>query len=386
MYMRRKNSFGKNLLLALLLMGAGSAITYMIMREDSGKRADVYEFSDDSRTDEDSYGNVFTKEDISEHRGGHPGSGMDFTYAAEKSVQAVVFVKVVKRSERPQAPSTLLEYFFGFGGSLPREQVGTGSGVIVSEDGFIVTNNHVIAGASEIQVTVGDNKTFPAVIVGADPVTDIALLKIDANGLPTIPYGDSDRLRLGEWVLAIGSPYGLTSTITAGIVSAKGRSMPNYTREFKIESFIQTDAAVNPGNSGGALVNTRGELVGINTMIYSETGSYSGYSFAVPVNIVKKIVGDFKEFGSVQRAVLGISMLNDSNGVLIAEVSRGGAAEKAGVKSGDILVSIDNQRVKKSSNVQEIIGARRPGDKIVMEVLRGDENVSMEVILAGASW
>ncbi len=235
----------------------------------------------------------------------------DFTYAAEECVKAVVFVKVVKKSSRQEAPLSIFDYFFGFGDALPREQVGTGSGVIVTDDGYIVTNNHVISGASEIEVTIEDNKVYKAQLVGTDPATDIALLKIDAENLPTISYGDSDNLRLGEWVLAIGSPYGLTSTITAGIVSAKGRSMPNYKQEFKIESFIQTDAAVNPGNSGGALVNIRGELVGINTAIYSETGSYSGYSFAVPVNIVKKIVADFKDYGSVQRAVLGISMQNN---------------------------------------------------------------------------
>ena len=199
----------------------------------------------------------------------------DFTYAAEECVKAVVFVKVVKKSSRQEAPLSIFDYFFGFGDALPREQVGTGSGVIVTDDGYIVTNNHVISGASEIEVTIEDNKVYKAQLVGTDPATDIALLKIEAENLPVISYGDSDNLRLGEWVLAIGSPYGLTSTITAGIVSAKGRSMPNYKQEFKIESFIQTDAAVNPGNSGGALVNIRGELHGINTAIYTETGSYS---------------------------------------------------------------------------------------------------------------
>lgn len=323
------------------------------------------------------------------------GEYPDFVYAAETSVKSVVFVKVVKRSERSQAPSSIFEYFFGFGESMPREQVGSGSGVIVSEDGFIVTNNHVVSGASEIDVTVGDQKTFKAEIVGTDPATDIALLKIDAEGLPVLPMGDSDQLRLGEWVLAIGSPYGLTSTITAGIVSAKGRTMPSYDREFKIESFIQTDAAVNPGNSGGALVNIKGELIGINTAIISQTGSYAGYSFAVPVNIVKKIVNDFRQYGSVQRAVLGITMNNNSEdfkdqmklstskGVYIAEVAKGGAAEKAGVRSGDVLVSIDGIEVKSASTVQEIITKYSPGDKVSLGIVRGDESMELEALLIG---
>ena len=218
----------------------------------------------------------------------------DFTYAAESAVDAVVYVKVTSTQTMQQAPSSIFEYFFGFpqGGGAPqqRERVGSGSGVIIREDGYIVTNNHVIDGATKIEVTLNNNQTYPATLVGTDPATDVALLKVEATGLPVIPFGDSDKLRLGEWVIAIGSPYDLRSTITAGIVSAKGRSMPNYTGEFKIESFIQTDAAVNPGNSGGALVDKSGSLVGINTAIYSQTGSYSGYSFAVPVNIVKKIV------------------------------------------------------------------------------------------------
>lgn len=317
----------------------------------------------------------------------------DFTYAAEECVKAVVFVKVIKRSSRQEAPLSIFDYFFGYGDSLPREQVGTGSGVIVTEDGYIVTNNHVIAGASEIEVTIEDEKVYKAQLVGTDPATDIALLKIEAQGLPTISYGDSDNLRLGEWVLAIGSPYGLTSTITAGIVSAKGRSMPSYKQEFKIESFIQTDAAVNPGNSGGALVNIRGELVGINTAIYSQTGSYSGYSFAVPVNIVKKIVSDFKDYGSVQRAVLGITMQNNSEvfmnemklsthkGVYISEVAKGSAAESGGLKAGDVILAISGTEVKNGSSVQEIITRYRPGDKITVDILRKDKPMSFEVTL-----
>ena len=312
----------KNWLIVLAAVIAGGLAGYVTVRMTSGGDSRTYVYHDPDS------GATVRNVSIS-------GEYPDFTYAAETSVKAVVYVKVVKRSEVPEGPSSLFEYFFGFGSAIPREQVGTGSGVIISEDGFIVTNNHVVAGATEIEVTVGDNKTFKADIVGTDPATDVALLKIDAKGLPTIPMGDSDQLRLGEWVLAIGSPYGLTSTITAGIVSAKGRSMPGNSREFKIESFIQTDAAVNPGNSGGALVNIKGELVGINTAIISQTGSYSGYSFAIPVNMVKKITADFREYGSVQRAMLGITMLNNSedlkeemklstsDGVYISEVVKG---------------------------------------------------------------
>ena len=237
----------------------------------------------------------------------------DFTYAAENAVDAVVYVKVTSTSSSPsqQVPNSIFDFFFGFPqGAVPqqREKVGSGSGVIIREDGYIVTNNHVIAGATRIEVTLNSNQTYEAELIGTDPATDVALLKIDASGLPVIPFGDSDKLRLGEWVIAIGSPYDLRSTITAGIVSAKGRSMPNYSGEYKIESFIQTDAAVNPGNSGGALVDKAGNLVGINTAIISQTGSYTGYSFAVPSNIVRKIVYDLMDFGSVKRAVLGITM------------------------------------------------------------------------------
>ena len=257
----------------------------------------------------------------------------DFTYAAESAVDAVVYVKVTAVDVRRSAPSSIFDFFFGYEGTPEkRERVGSGSGVIIRPDGYIVTNNHVVEGASKIEVTLNNNKTFEATLVGTDPATDVALIKIDAQGLPVIPFGNSDELRLGEWVLAIGSPYDLRSTITAGIVSAKGRSMPNYDGEFKIESFIQTDAAVNPGNSGGALVDKAGNLVGVNTAIISQTGSYTGYSFAIPSNIVKKITSDLIEYGSVRRALLGVTMtpvndkiakelkLSSAEGVYITEV------------------------------------------------------------------
>ena len=322
----------------------------------------------------------------------------DFTYAAETAVDAVVYVKVVSTSSSASSSdlSSIFEYFFGYGTPQPRERVASGSGVIIREDGYIVTNNHVIAGADKIQVTLNTNQTYDAVVVGTDPATDIALLKVEANGLPIIPFGDSDKLRLGEWVIAIGSPYNLRSTITAGIVSAKGRSMPNTSGEFRIESFIQTDAAVNPGNSGGALVDKKGNLVGINTAIISQTGSYAGYSFAVPSNMVKKIVGDLIDFGSVKRAILGITMqeitdkiaeemkLSSRNGVYIVEVSKGGAADKAGVKAGDILLTIDNVNVNSFASVQETVSRFSPGDETTLKVLRDGKELELKVVFMGA--
>lgn len=319
----------------------------------------------------------------------------DLTYAAESAVDAVVFVKVtVKTQGYIMDP---FEYFFGFGqGQLrERERQGSGSGVIIRPDGYIVTNNHVVSGAFKVEVTLNNNKTYEATIVGTDPVTDVALLKIEASGLPTVAFGDSDKLRLGEWVLAIGSPLGeqLRGTITAGIVSAKGRSMMQQSRdEFKIESFIQTDAAVNPGNSGGALVNKAGELVGINTAIVSQTGAYSGYSFAVPSNMVKKIVGDLIDFGGVRRALLGVTMqaideeiakdlkLSSMNGVYINEVVKGSAAEKGGIKKGDILTAIDGTPLKSMTEVQAKVNSYRPGDKAVVSVVREGKSVDLEVV------
>ena len=325
----------------------------------------------------------------------------DFTYAAESAVDAVVFVKVTIKTQQQYYMDPFLKYFFGFGDQMPqeREQQGSGSGVIIRQDGYIVTNNHVVQGASKIEVTLNNNKTYEAKIIGTDPATDVALIKIEADGLPIVPIADSDKLRLGEWVLAIGSPLGeqLRGTITAGIVSAKGRSMPNTTGEFRIESFIQTDAAVNPGNSGGALVNKAGELVGINTAIVSQTGSYSGYSFAVPSNIVKKIVGDLIDFGSVKRARLGVTMssvtekiadelkLSSLDGVYINEVSKGGAADKAGVKAGDVLLSVDSTVIKSPSALQEKVNAFHPGDKALLRVVRDGKEKELEVEFQGTS-
>ncbi len=310
--------------------------------------------------------------------------------AAESALPAVVYVKVTQKA-RFQQPNSIFDLLFGFA-QTPRDQVGLGSGVIIRPDGYIVTNNHVVAGADVIEVTLENNKVYQAKLVGTDPATDIALIKIDAEDLPAIPIGNSDDLRLGEWVLAIGSPYDLRSTITAGIVSAKGRSMPNYDGQFRVESFIQTDAAVNPGNSGGALVNALGELVGINTSIISLTGSYAGYSFAVPVNIVRKVADDFIEYGAVQRAMLGVGIadvnaqiaaqanLTDIAGVYVTTVQKDGPAYKAGIIQGDVIIEINLNPVNNSAALQEQLSKLRPGEKAVVTILR--EGKQHEIIVS----
>ena len=317
----------------------------------------------------------------------------DFTYAAESAVEAVVSVKVMKRSEE-YVPSGILGLFFGYGHTVPREQIGSGSGVIITPDGYIITNNHVVEGATEIEVTMNDNTVYPATLMGNDPATDVAVIKIEGDGLPTIPVADSDGLRIGEWVIAIGSPYQLQSTITAGIVSAKGRTMPNYSGEFRIESFIQTDAAVNPGNSGGALVDKTGALVGINTAIISETGAYSGYSFAIPSNMAMKVAGDIISYGGVRRASLGVVMqnidekfssqlkLSSENGVYITGVVPEGAAEKAGIRPGDVLLRIGDSVASDIYKVREIVSSYRPGDTARITVSRRGEELVLDVVFS----
>ncbi|MDL2290230.1 Do family serine endopeptidase [Paludibacteraceae bacterium OttesenSCG-928-F17] len=321
----------------------------------------------------------------------------DFTLAAELSVNAVVHVKTktqVKQTQYMRDP--FFEFFFGQprsrSGEMPMQQ-GAGSGVIITPDGYIVTNNHVVSGANEIEVILNDKRTFTATVVGSDPNTDIALIKIDAENLPIIVFGNSDELKVGEWVLAVGNPFNLTSTVTAGIVSAKARNINILNAEMKIESFIQTDAAVNPGNSGGALVNTRGELVGINTAIASQTGSFAGYSFAVPSSIVSKVVSDIRQFGVVQRAVLGVSIQDINNelakeknlktleGAYVAEVQKNSAAEKGGIKSGDIIKKVNSVNVKSVAELQEQVGRYRPGDIITIDVLRDNSTKTLKVEL-----
>lgn len=331
-----------------------------------------------------------------------PGGFPDLTYAAENAVKAVVNIEALQHVAVQRSYNPFLE-FFGLPpmGPESEERRSGGSGVIISEDGYIVTNNHVVDQATELRVTLNDGRMFEAEIVGADPATDVALLKIEATELPTLAFGSSDSLRLGEWVLAIGSPFDLRQTITAGIVSAKARSLGVIPNEFRIESFIQTDAAVNPGNSGGALVNTHGELVGINTVIKSSTGSYIGYSFAVPETIVRKVVTDLKEFGVVQRALLGVSFrpvdqafieemgqelgISEVGGVYVIAVVEDSAASEAGIRKGDMLIDIDGVKILDGSTLQEQIGRHRPNDQVKISAKRGGEVKQFVVTLRNVS-
>jgi len=319
----------------------------------------------------------------------------DFTYAAEKTVHGVVHVKttsVQQRSQRNQDP--FYDFFFGPREGQSQPVTGFGSGVIISRDGYIVTNYHVIENATNVEITLNDRRTVDAQIVGTDPSTDIALLKIELNDLHFIEFGNSDDLRLGQWVLAVGNPMNLTSSVTAGIVSAKGRFVGIFRdRTMPIESFIQTDAAVNRGNSGGALVNLRGELVGIPTLIMSPTGAYSGNSFAVPVSIVKKVVDDIIEFGEVQRAVLGVNIqdldselarrqnIDRIEGVYVSGVLDGGAAKDAGIAEGDIILRIDDVAVNSPSELQEQIARYRPKDKVNVLIKRNGKTQQITATL-----
>ncbi|MCG9793192.1 trypsin-like peptidase domain-containing protein [Flavobacterium algicola] len=313
---------------------------------------------------------------------------LDFTEAADKTVHSVVHVKNVSRRT---VSNPMLEYFYGYQGGQSQEQVGTGSGVIISEDGYIVTNNHVIKDASEIEITLNNRKSYKAKLVGTDSKMDIALLKIDANEkLPYTTFGDSDNVKVGEWVLAVGNPYNLTSTVTAGIVSAKARNLG----ENGIQSFIQTDAAVNPGNSGGALVDTQGNLVGINTMISSMTGSYVGYSFAVPSNVTRKIVEDIMEFGNVQRGILGVEGgelnamaskelgISQTEGFYISRVTKNSGAEKSGLQKGDIIVKLDSRSISTFADLSGYINTKRPSDNIIVTYVRDGKSKTANVILS----
>ena len=317
---------------------------------------------------------------------------IDFTYAAEQTVHAVVHVHT-KTMMGSQADNPIMEWFYGDRYSKPREVQGYGSGVIISDDGYIITNNHVIEDAKSVEVTLNDNRKFTAQVTGRDPGSDIALLKIKADNLPFIKYGDSEQLRLGEWVLAVGNPFNLTSTVTAGIVSAKGRSFTPPDGTYRIESFIQTDAALNMGNSGGALVNTKGLLVGITSLIVSPNGAYAGNSFAIPVTIVKKVVEDLKEFGQVQRALIGVNIrdvvpedvekekLTEVKGVFISNVLPDGSAKDAGLKENDVIVKFDNIAVNTVSELQEQVGKHRPGDKATVTFLRNGKESTIPIVL-----
>lgn len=350
------------------------------------------------------------------HISGRLISQDDFTRAAEETVNGVVSVKSYATPHSRQSYGNqggyyndpLLDFFFGMP-SQPRQrrqqpeeprqqqQIGLGSGVIISPDGYIVTNNHVIADAERLEVTLNDNRNFPATIVGADPTTDLALIKIDAPDLHVIPMGDSEKLQVGEWVLAVGNPFGFTSTVTSGIVSAKARNISSSTgapSSGGIESYIQTDAAVNQGNSGGALVNLDGELVGINTAIYSQTGSYAGYSFAIPTAIVTKVATDLKQYGTVQRAFLGITYfaldaktakekgLKDIvDGLYVEEVNDRSAAMEAGIKPGDVITAINNKPTHNSAQLTEQIARLRPGDKVAITFVRDGKTQTVTTTL-----
>jgi Do/DeqQ family serine protease len=311
---------------------------------------------------------------------------IDFITAAENTIHAVVHVKNKTVSKIP-----VMDFIYGYRGDREQTQIGTGSGVIITEDGYIVTNNHVIQDATELEVTLNNNKSYQAKLVGTDSKMDIALLKIDADEkLPYTVFGDSDEIKVGEWVLAVGNPYNLNSTVTAGIVSAKARNLAND----GIQSFIQTDAAVNPGNSGGALVNTRGELIGINTMISSPTGSYAGYSFAVPSNITRKIIEDLMQFGNVQRGVLGIEGgemnsnyakeigVKETQGFYINKVTKNSGAEKAGLQKGDIIVQLDDKKINGFAELTAYINTKRPNDVVQVRIVRDEKEKTIPVKLS----
>lgn len=330
-----------------------------------------------------------------------PANAPDFVAAAEKSLNSVVHIKTTTEGKANLNYDPFQDWFFGHQQRQPYVMQGSGSGVIISADGYIVTNNHVVNGADKIEVVLNDKRSYTGEVIGTDPNTDIALVKIKEKDLPFITYGNSDNVRVGEWALAVGNPFNLNSTVTAGIISAKGRNIniiegsPNASggNVAPIESFIQTDAAVNPGNSGGALVNTAGELVGINTAIASNNGSYQGYSFAVPVNIVKKVVSDIVEFGTVQRAFIGVSIqdidskfasqknIKQLRGAYVNGLTEKGAGEEAGIKIGDVITKVEGVPVTGTSELLEQIGKYRPSDKIAVTVVRDDKEMLLPVVL-----
>lgn len=365
-----------NLFLVSLLSGATTLGAYKLLFDNDGY------FSNDRKTLTTLASDAYTK------RVGLSSDVLDFTEAADKTIHTVVHVKNVSYQK---VSDPMLEFFYGYRGGQSQEQVGTGSGVIISEDGYIVTNNHVVKDASEIEITLNNKKSYKAKLIGTDSKMDIALLKIDADEkLPYTTFGNSDDVKVGEWVLAVGNPYNLTSTVTAGIVSAKARNLGTD----GIQSFIQTDAAVNPGNSGGALVNTRGDLIGINTMITSMTGSYVGYSFAVPSNIARKIIEDIMEFGNVQRGILGVEGgelnataskelgIKQTEGFYIKNVQKSSGADKSGLKKGDIIIKIDSQNIATFADLSGYINTKRPNDKVAVTIIRDGDSKTIPVTLS----
>ena len=321
----------------------------------------------------------------------------DFVYAAEQSLNSVVHIKsIIIENNIYRYYDPLIDLFYGNGYKYynqPKEKLANGSGVIISDDGYIVTNNHVINNADEIEIVLNDKRVYKGNILGVDPTTDLALIKIDAENLFPIKFANSDIVKVGEWVIAVGNPFNLNSTVTAGIISAKGRSLNLLQNPHAIESFIQTDAAINPGNSGGALVNTQGQLIGINTAIHSNTGSYTGYGFAIPSNMVQKIVNDIKKYGTVKRAFIGIQIseinskissdlnLSNNKGILVTKVIKGGAANISGMKDLDILISIENIKINSIAELQEQISKYSPGDIIKCSIKRKNKIIELKLDL-----
>jgi Do/DeqQ family serine protease len=325
-------------------------------------------------------------------RAGSATAPFDFADAAEKATPSVVHITATSGRGQQEESESPLDYFFGNPGQ-GGIRGGTGSGVIYSSDGYIITNNHVIEGANNIEVTLSNNRTYKAEVVGTEAQADLAVLKIDARRLPTLRQADSERARIGEWVLAVGNPFDLNSTVTAGIISAKGRDIGIIRGNTSIESFIQTDAAVNPGNSGGALIDAQGRLLGINTAIATQTGSYSGYSFAIPVNFMDKIAQDIIEYGSYQRGFLGINIrnlnndladelgLNITQGVLVSNIVKGGAAEYAGILTDDVIIKVNGIKVNSAPKLQELVGTKRQGEKVTITVNRSGKIKEIPVTL-----
>jgi len=375
---------GKYLLGGLLTALAGAAIALFAYTSIIEKPAAVIT-KDSSKIEMPEAKAVLTSYQMQEGQ-------VDFTYAAEQTIHAVVHVRIKTMVSQPDNP--LLEWFYGDRYSnKPREVAGYGSGVIISPDGYIITNNHVIEDADNIEVILNDNRKFTAEVIGRDPSTDIALIKIKADNLAYIRYGDSEKLKVGEWVLAVGNPFNLTSTVTAGIVSAKGRNLGIIDSDMPLESYIQTDAALNMGNSGGALVDTKGLLVGITSAIYSPSGAYAGNSFAVPVSIVKKVVDDIRQYGEVQRAIIGVSITNvtsedaekqkldEVKGALITKVIDGGAAADAKLKENDVIIKLDGVPVNSVTELQEQVGKHRPGDKASLTYIRNGKEYTVPITL-----
>ncbi|MDL2304519.1 Do family serine endopeptidase [Bacteroides sp. OttesenSCG-928-D19] len=382
-------------LIVLLSSGVAGLTTYSIMQQTGEKQVEVSSYNGFFKQNPDVKLATFDVADA---------GPVDLTLAAENSVHAVVHITSTELSKTKtirQAPD-IFEYFFGDPSGRERQvqtqpRVGFGSGVIISKDGYIVTNNHVIEGADEISVKLNDNRVLAGRVIGTDPATDLALVKIEGDDFPTLPIGNSDALKVGEWVLAVGNPFNLTSTVTAGIVSAKARTLNVYNGG--VESFIQTDAAINRGNSGGALVNAKGELIGINAVLSSPTGAYAGYGFAIPTSIMTKVVSDLKQYGTVQRALLGIRGMSFSDyrqseewkkkdkkvdvndGVYVSEIVENGSAASADIKEGDIIIGLDGRSIKSMAELQETLARHRPGDKVKVKLVRDNKERTVEMTL-----